>query len=591
MKDLIKIIISLVLFTLSFFFKDITIILLGISYGLISYEFYIETVKNILKGEIFDEKFLMIIATIGAFIIGESFEAVAVMLFYSIGEFLSNLAVNKSKDRIMNLMDLRADTATIVQDGKFIQVQPENVKIGDIILIKPGEKIPLDGVIVDGTTKLDTSSITGESKYIDATINSEVLSGYINNQTVIKVKVTKEFSESTVSKIIRLIEESEDKKSNTEKFITRFSKIYTPIVLLLALLIFIIPVLFGGSTSTWGYRALVLLVTSCPCALVLSVPLGFFCGIGLGSKNGILFKSTDVLDNIGNVKSICFDKTGTLTYGKFMVTNIIGQDDTLKYAAYAEYFSNHPISEAIKSKYKDELDKTLITDHKEVDGGIVSTVDSKQVIIGNKELLNSYGIEVTEVQDIGTVVYVAIDQKHIGTIIVKDTYKKEAIGLIKKLPVKSVMLSGDNVKVVSSIATTLDIEEYHGDLKPQDKLEYIKNHDYTMFVGDGVNDAPAIYEAYIGVSMGGVGSDAALEASDIIIMTDDISNVSKLFSISKVTKNKIKQNIIFALFVKIIVLVLGALGISNILMAVFADIGVTILTVLNATTIMFRKFK
>ena len=598
-SDLIKIIISAILFILSLFFKDnIYLILLVCSYLVVSYEIFIDAVKKIFQGEIFDENTLMIIATISAFIIGEYPEAVMVMLLFEFGEYLSDLAVDNSKESITKLMDLRSDYVNLKNDDKVEKVDIKKARVGDLFLVKPGEKVPLDGVIVSGNTSLDTSSLTGESIPKEVNVGDSVLSGFVNGSGLITVKATSEFSNSTASKIINMLENSNEKKTKAEKFITRFSKIYTPIVVLLAILLVLIPMLLGGNFNEWFYKALVFLVTACPCALVISVPLGFFCGVGRASREGILIKSSDGLDSLNKLETIIFDKTGTITEGKFevrdIVSNGVSKEELLKYAAYLEYYSNHPIALSIVKAYNDKIDESEIKDYKELSGqGVKGLVFSKKLMIGSENLFSKEGIVVPQVKAFGTVVYVICDGKYIGYLVIGDKIKESANNLVnnlKKVGInRTVMLSGDNKNIVCEVANKVNIDEYYAELLPIDKVEKlkeIKKTTFTAFVGDGINDAPVIKEADLGISMGSIGSDAAIEASDVVLMHDNLSKIVVAIKIAKVTQSIVKFNIVFALGFKLLMLVLATFGFASIWMAVFADVGVTLLAVLNSLRIM-----
>ena len=598
-SDLIKIIISAILFILSLFFKDnIYLILLVCSYLVVSYEIFIDAVKKIFQGEIFDENTLMIIATISAFIIGEYPEAVMVMLLFEFGEYLSDLAVDNSKESITKLMDLRSDYVNLKNGDEIEKVDIKKARVGDLFLVKPGEKVPLDGVIVSGNTSLDTSSLTGESIPKEVNVGDSVLSGFVNGSGLITVKATSEFSNSTASKIINMLENSNEKKTKAEKFITRFSKIYTPIVVLLAVLLVLIPMLLGGNFNEWFYKALVFLVTACPCALVISVPLGFFCGVGRASREGILIKGSDGLDSLNKLETIIFDKTGTITEGKFevrdIVSNGVSKEELLKYAAYLEYYSNHPIALSIVKAYNGKIDESEIKDYKELSGqGIKGIVFSKKLMIGSENLFSKEGIIVPKVKAFGTVVYVICDDKYIGYLVIGDKIKESANNLVnnlKKIGInKTVMLSGDNKNIVCEVANKVNIDEYYAELLPIDKVEKlkeIKKTTFTAFVGDGINDAPVIKEADLGISMGSIGSDAAIEASDVVLMHDNLSKIVVAIKIAKVTQSIVKFNIVFALGFKLLMLVLATFGFASIWMAVFADVGVTLLAVLNSLRIM-----
>ena len=595
-EDLIRIIISIVFLVLGMIFNG-NIYLLVVSYVLVSKEVYFNAFKNIKNGEIFDENFLMIIATLGAFYIGEYPEAVLVMLLFSIGEYLSDLAVDNSKKAIVELMDLRSDKINLKNVGI---TDVSNAKIGDIFVVAPGEKVALDGIVIKGESHLDTSSLTGEAVPHAVFKNSEVLSGTINLEGVLEVKATKTFETSTASKIIEILEKSEEKKTKTEKFITKFSKVYTPIVVLLAVFIVIIPTILGGNFNTWLYRALEMLVISCPCALVISVPLGYFSGIGKCSKEGILVKGSNILDDLVNVNTIIFDKTGTITEGVFEVTKIVSKnkkdDELLMLAAAAEANSNHPIALSIKKAYGKEI-KSKITNAKEISGAGISCIIGKDnILVGNKKLLKYNKIDVEENKELGTIVYVAKNKKLLGYIVISDKIKtnaKESLDKLRNDGISNlIMLSGDAEEVVNIISKKLNLDKAYGNLLPQDKvniLEEYKKYNKTAFVGDGINDAPVIKLADVGIAMGGIGSDATIEASDIVLMKDDLSNLADAIKISKITKKIVLSNIIFAILFKIIMLILAILGITPIWLAVFADVGVTIISVFNSLRIFIKR--
>ena len=595
-EDLIRIIISIIFLVLGLIFNE-KIYLLVVSYIFVSKEVYFNAFKNIREGEIFDENLLMIIATLGAFYIGKYPEAVLVMLLFSIGEYLSDLAVDNSKKAIVELMDLRSDKINLKSIGV---TDVSKAKVGDIFIVSPGEKVALDGIVIKGESHLDTSSLTGEAMPRAAYKNKEVLSGTINLEGVLEVKATKTFETSTASKIIEILEKSEEKKTKTEKFITKFSKVYTPIVVLLAIFTVIIPTILGGNFNTWLYRALEMLVISCPCALVISVPLGYFSGIGKCSKEGILVKGSNILDDLVNVNTIIFDKTGTITEGIFEVTKIVSKnkkdDELLMLAAAAEANSNHPIATSIKKAYGKEI-KSKITNVKEISGaGISCTIGKDNVLVGNKRFLEDNKIDVEENKEIGTIVYVAKNKKLLGYIVISDKIKSNAKKSLDKLRSDGisnlVMLSGDDEEVVKVISRKLNLDKSFGNLLPQDKvsiLEEYKMKNKTAFVGDGINDAPVIKCADVGIAMGGIGSDATIEASDIVLMKDDLSNLADAIKISKITKKIVLSNIIFAIMFKIIMLVLAILGITPIWLAVFADVGVTIISVLNSLRIFIKK--
>lgn len=577
------------------------LILFGASYLLIGGEVVLTAIKNIAKGQVFDENFLMTVATIGAFTINQYPEAVAVMLFYEIGETIQGYAVNKSRSSISSLMDIRADYANLIINGKEKKVSPETVKVEDVILVKPGEKVPLDGVVIEGESFIDTSVLTGESVPRKIVPNDEILSGGINTSGLLKVKVTKKFGESTVSRILEMVENAASKKADTEKFITKFAKVYTPIVVVLAILIAVIPSIFikDALFSTWIYRALVFLVVSCPCALVVSVPLGFFAGIGGASKKGVLVKGSNYLELLKDLETVVFDKTGTLTEGVFSVTEIntngIDKEKLIEVAAMAESFSNHPIAISIIKEYGKEIDKEVIKAYKEILGrGIKAVINNEEVLVGNSKLMNEFNILYNEVDSIGTVVYCAMNGEFKGSIVISDKIKEnaaEALINLKKAGVKkTVMLTGDNKKTAYKVGKKINIDEIHSELLPLDKVREVEEllkrsnkNGKLAFVGDGVNDAPVLARADIGIAMGGIGSDAAIEAADIVLMKDDINALVDAINISKKTNKILWQNIVFALGIKILVMVLGTFGIANMWTAVFADVGVTIIAIINST--------
>ena len=603
-KSLIQIIISAILFAIGllvpFSNEWITKGIYIVAYLIVGLEIVIKAIKNIFKGEVFDEHFLMAVATIGAFAIGEFPEAVAVMLFYQIGELFQDYAVDKSKESITNLMDIRPDVAVVKRNGKLETLKPETVKIGEEIVVKPGEKIPLDGTIIDGSSMLDTSALTGESVPRSAKIGEKVLSGCINQSGVLTIKVEKEFGESTVSKILDLVENASNKKSKSENFITKFAKIYTPTVVGIAILLAIIPpvLLKWGSFSEWLERALTFLVVSCPCALVISIPLGFFGGIGGASRKGVLIKGSNYLELLSKTDIFVFDKTGTLTEGVFEVQKInpvdISEEELLKIAAYAESYSNHPISASIKKAYQKEINQEIIEKTEEISGkGIISQIENKTVVIGNNKIMQEKGIEYKECNDIGTILYVAVNNKFEGSIVIADKIKEDAKqtiqGLKRNNVSKTVMLTGDKKEIAEKVAKQIEIGEVYTDLLPDQKVEKVEElmkqkteKGKLAFVGDGINDAPVLAISDIGIAMGGLGSDAAIEAADIVIMNDKPSKILEAIKISNKTMRIVKQNIIFAISVKILVLILGACGIATMWEAVFADVGVSFIAILNS---------
>lgn len=597
-EDLIRIIISTLLFIISMFLPTpIKTIVLVVSYVFISHEIYMEAFEGLKEKDIFNENFLMILATLGAFAIGSYMEAVMVMLLFETGEYLSDVAVASSKKSITKLMDLRSETINLFKDGEIQKVSIKKAKVDDIFVVLPGEKVPLDGIVIEGTSYLDTSSLTGESIPRKVTTNDQVISGSINKDSILKVKATSTYKTSTASKIIDLIENSNNKKTNTETFIRKFSKIYTPVVVISALIIAIVPSLIVGDFKTWLYRALVFLVTSCPCALVISVPLGYFSGIGRASKEGILIKGSRELETLADIDYLALDKTGTITEGVFEVTKVesktLKEKEFITLVASAEANSIHPIAKAITNYCKEPLEKS--TNHKEYSGkGISCTIKNKELLVGNKKLMEENKVELPKEEAIGTVIYVAIDNEYAGCVVISDRIKKSSYALSSlKEDFKDIMiLSGDNEDITKEIAHEVKINTYYNNLLPIDKVEKIKEYQkqgLVMFIGDGINDAPVIKTSDIGVSMGSLGSDAAIEASDIVIMEDDLSKIKTAHNISRLTKRKVKESIIFALIVKFIVLLLGVFGISTIWMAVFADVGVTLLAILNVLTIMWKR--
>lgn len=548
-----------------------------------------KAVVNIFHGQMLDENFLMAIATVGAIVLGDYPEAVFVMIFYKVGELFESIAVGKSRNSISSLMDIRPDVATVIRDGKEVTVSPDEVEVGEITVIKPGEKVPLDGVIVKGSTQLNTVALTGESLPRDAEIGDRAISGCINMSGVIEVKADKPFAESTVSKILELVENSSSVKSKSENFITRFSKYYTPAVVALAVLIAVVPPLFNGEWTAWINKGLMMLVVSCPCALVLSVPLAFFGGIGGASRAGILVKGSEYLERLAKADCIVFDKTGTLTKGVFKVTKISGSDEALVLGAAAESHSTHPIALSLKSACKEEV-PTAENIHEHSGMGVEAYVGGERVLAGNKKLMDKFGIEPIQADDDGTLVYVAKGEKCIGVITIGDEIKEHspaAIAELKKEGIdEAVMLTGDSEAVASHVAKELGLDSYKSQLLPQDKVtsleEIIKSHSVTAYVGDGINDAPVLARADVGISMGAFGSDAAIEASDIVLMNDDISQIPVAMRIAKRTRRIVTENITFSLAVKFAVLVLCIINLSTMGMAIFADVGVLVLAVLNA---------
>lgn len=571
-----------------------------ISYIIVGGDVVKRAVKNIFKGQVFDENFLMSIATIGAFFIGEYPEGVAVMLFYQVGELFQSYAVGKSRKSIASLMDIRPDYANVKKGDVLVKVDPDEVQIGDIIVIKAGEKIPLDGKVIEGSSMIDTSALTGESVPREVEVGSDILSGCININGVITAEVTKEFGESTVSKILDLVENASSKKSNSEQFITKFARYYTPVVVIIAVFLAIIPplVIDGATFSDWIYRALAFLVVSCPCALVISIPLSFFGGIGGASKKGVLVKGSNYLEALAETEIVVFDKTGTLTKGVFNVQEIhpegVSKEELLELTAHAESYSNHPISLSLKRAYSKEIDNRRISDVEEISGhGVIATVDGKKVMAGNIKLMKMMDIPYFKGELIGTIVHVAVNNKYIGYIVIADEVKEDSAQAIKELKAanikQTVMLTGDNKSIGSKVAKELGLDKVYAELLPADKVEKLEElfsqkskKGKLAFVGDGINDAPVLARADIGIAMGGLGSDAAIEAADVVIMTDEPSKIATTMKISKKTLKIAHQNIVFAIGIKIIVLILSAFGITTMWAAIFADVGVTIIAVLNA---------
>lgn len=581
-------------------------LLFVLAYLLVGFEVLKKAFCNLLKGHVFDENFLMSVATLGAFGIGELEEAVAVMLFYQVGEFFQSYAVDKSRKSVAALMDIRPDYANVYRNGEIVKVNPDDVNIGEMILVKPGEKVPLDCTVVAGDGMLNTLALTGEATPRHVGENDSVLSGSISIDGTLKLKVDKEFGESTVSKILELVENASSRKSKSENFISKFARYYTPIVVGIAVLLAFVPPLFLGwnTFSTWIYRALSFLVVSCPCALVISIPLSFFAGIGASAKRGILIKGSNYLEALSKTKMIVCDKTGTLTEGVFQVQEVdaIGYSDAelLKFAAYAEYYSNHPISLSLRNAYGKDIDEVRITKNKEFSGkGVESIVDGKKVLVGNEKLMTEKKISITKNEKMGTIVYVAIDGKFAGSIVIADKIKEDAYVAMKRFrdySIDVVMLTGDRENISQSVANELGITRYHSELLPQQKVELTQKYmnekeadEKLVFIGDGINDAPVLAYADIGCSMGGLGSDAAIEAADVVIMTDQPSLVADAISISRKTMRIVTENIVFAIAVKVLVLLLSAIGVASMWAAVFADVGVSIIAILNALRILRIK--
>lgn len=600
-KTIIRIILSLILLIAAVFMQVNGIVKLAVflaAYFIIGYDILWKALRNIFHGQIFDENFLMVIATIGAFAMGEYLEGCAVMIFYQTGELFQGIAVGKSRRSISSLMDIRPDFANIEKDGEIVETDPNEVLIGDVIVVKPGEKIPLDGVIIEGRTSVDMSAMTGESVPANLFEGDDVISGCVNLNGVIRVSVTKEFGESTVSKILDLVENSSEKKAKAENFITRFARYYTPCVVIGAVLLAVIPSLITGEWLEWISRSLTFLVISCPCALVISVPLSFFGGIGGASKCGILIKGGNYLETLSRAETVVFDKTGTLTKGVFNVTVIHPKEMTeerlIELAAYAEVYSDHPISNSIKEAYNAEIDKSRVSDAKEIAGhGVSAVIDGKKIYVGNDKLMKKIGIKWHPCHHTGTTVHMAVGNEYAGHIVISDEVKSdsaEAIKLLKKCGVKkTVMLTGDAKEVGEDTAKALGLDEAYTELLPDGKVEMVEKlldekskRGSLVFVGDGINDAPVLSRADIGIAMGNIGSDAAIEAADIVIMDDKPSKISKAVGISRKTLGIVHQNIVFALGVKLAVLILGAFGFANMWAAVFADVGVSVIAILNA---------
>lgn len=609
-KDLIKLIIGSIVYIFGIYqiftgieskFADLLFI---VAYIVVGGEVLTKAVKNIFRGQVFDENFLMTIATIGALAIGELPEAVGVMLFYQIGEFLQGVAVGKSRKSISELMDIRPDYANLKTGSEISIVSPKEVSIGEVIVIKPGEKVPLDGIVVEGNSMLDTSALTGESVLKEISVGDEVLSGFINKNALLSVKVTKGFGESTVSKILELVENANNKKSKTENFITKFSKYYTPVVVIAALLIAVVPpiVIPGALFSDWLYRGLIFLVVSCPCALVLSIPLSFFSGIGFASKNGVLIKGSNYLEALRDVDTVVFDKTGTLTKGVFGVTKVnpvgISEEQLIEYAAIAEVNSNHPIAQSIIKHYNKKIDLDKIEKYEEIAAhGIKVLYNGDFILAGNEKLMKQENVLFDRAEEIGTVIYISVNKTYRGHIVISDEIKpdsKEAIKSLRSIGIKKVvMLTGDNEKVANSVAKELGIDKVYSNLLPNEKVDKIEElykgrteKEKIAFVGDGINDAPVLARVDVGIAMGGLGSDAAIEAADVVLMTDEPKMISKAMDIANKVNKIVWQNISFALGVKIIVMILGAGGVATMWEAIFADVGVALIAVLNSMRVM-----
>ena len=608
---LLRIIVATILFISGKVFsvqEPIEIGIFLVCYTVVGWDIIWKAITNILHGQVFDENFLMTIATLGALILGEYSEGVAVMLFYQVGEWFQSYAVSKSRKSIASLMDIRPDYANIEQDGKLIQVDPDEVPIGSSIIVKPGERIPLDGTIIKGSSSLDTSALTGESMPREALPGMDVISGCINQTGILTIRTTKEFGESTVAKILDLVENASDKKGKTENFITRFARYYTPAVVFAALVLALLPPLITGQDfGTWVYRALTFLVISCPCALVISIPLSFFGGIGVASKIGVLVKGSNYLESLASAETVVFDKTGTLTKGAFAVSELhpvnVQKERLLELAAYAEDYSTHPISLSIKKAYGKKINSNRISSVQEIPGhGVCAVIDGKSVLAGNAKLMEKENIRYTDSSTIGTVIYLACDRKYLGCIVIEDELKpdaQKAVDLLKDEGIrKTVMLTGDSDAVGKKVANRLGLDQAYTELLPADKVERVEEllaqkseKGKLLFVGDGINDAPVLARADVGIAMGGLGSDAAIEAADVVLMTDEPSKIASVMKIARKTLRIANQNIIFALGIKFIVLILGAFGYANMWAAVFADVGVSVIAILNAIRAMrVRKF-
>lgn len=586
--------------------KIVLFVIYLVPYLVIGYDIVYKAARNISHGQVFDENFLMMIATFGAFGVGEYSEAVAVMLFYQVGELFQGYAVGKSRQSISDMMDICPEYANIEEDGVLKQVDPDDVEVGSIIVVKPGERIPLDGIVVEGESLIDTAALTGESVPRSAKAGDEIISGCVNGSGTLKVKTTKEFDDSTVAKILELVENASSKKAKVENFITRFAKYYTPVVTIGAVILAILPpLILGGGWAEWIQRACIFLVISCPCALVISVPLGFFGGIGAASKIGVLVKGSNYLEAVAEMTTIVFDKTGTLTKGEFKVTDVItengSKEELIELAALGEGYSNHPIANSIREAYGKELDLNRVTNTEEIAGhGIKAVIDGKTVLLGNEKLMKSESIFYTSCKSMGTVVYVACNGVFEGAVVISDTIKdgaKEAIHDMKQVGVRHmVMLTGDRKEAAETVAQALGIDEVHAELLPGGKVEQVeallkaeKEKERLAFVGDGINDAPVLTRADIGIAMGSMGSDAAIEAADIVLMDDDVTKIASVVRIARKTLRIVKQNIVFALAIKALVLILGALGMANMWEAVFADVGVSVIAILNSMRTLNEK--
>lgn len=615
-KMRLRIIISLVLFVILFVCEHMGVLeplpwwaqllIFAVPYLIVGYDIIFKAARNISHGQIFDENFLMMIATFGAFGVGEYLEAVAVMLFYQVGELFQGYAVGKSRQSITEMMDICPEYANVEEDGKLVTVDPDDVEVGTIIVVKPGERIPLDGVVIEGESLIDTAALTGESVPRRASEGDEIISGCVNGSGTLKIRTTKEFDDSTVAKILELVENASSKKAKVENFITRFAKYYTPVVTIGAVLLAVIPpLILGRGFAEWIQRACIFLVISCPCALVISVPLGFFGGIGAASKIGVLVKGSNYLEAVAEMTTIVFDKTGTLTKGEFKVTDVItengSKEELIELAALGEGYSNHPIANSIREAYGKELDLNRVTNTEEIAGhGIKAVIDGKTVLLGNEKLMKSESIFYTPCKSMGTVVYVACNGVFEGAVVISDTIKdgaKEAIHDMKQVGVRhTVMLTGDRKEAAETVAQALGIDEVHAELLPGGKVEQVeallkaeKEKERLAFVGDGINDAPVLTRADIGIAMGSMGSDAAIEAADIVLMDDDVTKIASVVRIARKTLRIVKQNIVFALAIKALVLILGALGMANMWEAVFADVGVSVIAILNSMRTLNEK--
>lgn len=604
LKENLRLIIGAIIYGVAILLKDSSAIALAlfiVSYILIGGKVVLTAVKNILRGEVFDENFLMTVATLGAFFIGEYPEGVAVMLFYEIGELFQSYAVNRSRKSITSLMNIRAEYANVIRNGNEEKVNPETVNIDEVILVKPGERVPLDGMIIEGTSFVDTSALTGESVPREVSNGDDILAGFINTNGVLKIKVTKNFKESTVSRILELVENASNKKAPTEKFITKFARYYTPIVVFSAIALAVIPPLLirDASFNEWLSRALIFLVVSCPCALVVSIPLGLFAGIGGASKKGILVKGGNYLEALKDINTVVFDKTGTLTKGVFRVTEVnnvnIDREELVRVAAITESLSNHPIAQSIIKEYGKEIDSKELSDYEEISGhGIKALLEGSEVLVGNYKLMEKFNINYDNINSIGTIVHIAVNNEYKGNIVISDEIKegaKNAIEGLKSIGVtQTVMLTGDNKTVAEKVANLVGVDKVYSELLPGDKVEKVeeiirnnKAEGKVIFVGDGINDAPVLARADIGVAMGGIGSDAAIEAADVVLMKDDPEALVTAIKVARKTNKILWQNIVFSLGIKVLVLILGAFGIANMWEAVFADVGVTIIAVINST--------